>query len=803
MRRLTVFAATPALPSCHAATLAELPGGDLLAAWYAGSREAAPDVAIYGARLPKGSAAWSAPFTHRTAPFRWRPFLLADTPRHAEGNPVLFAAPDGSLWLFYVTLTGEGWTTSRMKCRRSGDGGHTWERRAPARPKPGWMTRNRPLVLPSGEWLLPVYDERDWTSFVLISDDAGRTWRPGDRVSAPAGVIQPALAPLADGRLLMLLRTGGPGGTIWQATSADRGRSWSRATPAAIPNNNSGLDLIRLDSELLLLACNPVADAKLRTPLSLFLSDDDGQSWHRWLDVETGPGEFSYPALLQADDGMVHVVYTQRRTAIAHVVLGKPAKRVSTLADPDPVGLARVDAVMRSGVDHVFPAAVLHVRQAGSVVCERAYGCLDPETRRHPARPDDLFDLASLTKLFTATAFVTLVEKDKDDGRVSLDTPVAEILPQFAGTWSIGPTEDPLSGAIVPPDPRFAGQEVDAGTITFRHLLTHTSGLAAWRSLYREGEDQDQDEGEAVPLPHQVPASLRARRIAAIYDERGRVGLAYPPGARVVYSDLGFILLGEAIARLAGVPLEVYLRQAVLEPLGLRATTYNPLANGFSPEQIVPTEFCAWRRRRCIGEVHDENSAGLGGVAGHAGLFSTAEEVAALGQMYLNCGGYGRGRAQDPPGKDNDQVRFELTVKARGGHRRGRAQDPPSKDNDQVRFGLTVKAHGGHRRGRAQDPPLLRPETVAEMVRVQAGGDEDNPRGLGWLRRSSGYSSSGRLFGPHSFGHTGFTGTSLWVDPDRELVVALLTNRVYYGRDPQPITDFRPRLHDAVVTMLL
>jgi CubicO group peptidase (beta-lactamase class C family) len=137
-----------------------------------------------------------------------------------------------------------------------------------------------------------------------------------------------------------------------------------------------------------------------------------------------------------------------------------------------------------------------------------------------------------------------------------------------------------------------------------------------------------------------------------------------------------------------------------------------------------------------VGEVHDENSASLGGVAGHAGLFSTAAEVATLGQLYLDSGIYGEVR-------------------------------------------------------------LLRPETVAQMVRVQAGGD-DNPRGLGWLQRAADYSTSGHMFGPRSFGHTGFTGTSLWVDPDQELVVVLLTNRVYYGRDPQPILDFRPRLHDAV-----
>jgi len=387
---------------------------------------------------------------------------------------------------------------------------------------------------------------------------------------------------------------------------------------------------------------------------------------------------------------------------------------------------------MQSGVGCIFPAAVLHVRQGGTTIFERAYGYLDPETGHRPTQAGSLFDLASLTKLFTATTFIRLVEA----GRVTLTTPVAEVLPEFAGRRPIGPSEDPLASATIPPDPQFAGQEVDAGTVTFWHLLTHTSGLAAWRSLYRE-EAGSREQETGVPLPHLVPAELRARRIGAIYRQ---YGFAYPPGARVVYSDLGFILLGEAIAHLAGVPLEVYLRRAVLEPLGLRKTTYNPLAHGFSPEEIVPTELCAWRHRRCMGEVHDENSASLGGVAGHAGLFSTAAEVAALGQLYLDGGVYNGVR-------------------------------------------------------------LLAPETVAEMVRVQVGGDED-PRGLGWHQRSADYASSGHGFSPRSFGHTGFTGTSLWVDPDRELVVALLTNRVYYGRDPQPIMDLRPRLHDAVITNL-
>ncbi|MBL7201547.1 MAG: serine hydrolase [Anaerolineae bacterium] len=392
----------------------------------------------------------------------------------------------------------------------------------------------------------------------------------------------------------------------------------------------------------------------------------------------------------------------------------------------DPDGLARVDEVVRGALDIVFPAAALLVARGGGVVLHRAYGFLDPDRRGRPVATGSLFDLASVTKLFTATAFMTLVE----GGQVSLDTPVAQVLPEFDGVRPIGPAEDPITKRPLPPDPAFAGREIDARQVTFWHLLTHTSGLAAWGGLYREESGGD----APVPLPHQVSPERRGRRIAAI---TRRYGFAYPPGERLVYSDLGLILLGEAAARLSGMPLDALVQCAVLDPLGLAHTAYNPLARGITPDCLVPTEFCAWRERRCLGEVHDENAAGLGGIAGHAGLFSTAWEVAVLGQTYLNGGCY-------------DGVR------------------------------------------------VLSPGTVAEMTRVHVDPG-DNPRALAWLQRSRQGSSSGRWFGPRSYGHTGYTGTSLWVDPDRALVVALLTNRVYGGRDPAGIAAFRPRLHDAVV----
>jgi CubicO group peptidase (beta-lactamase class C family) len=389
-----------------------------------------------------------------------------------------------------------------------------------------------------------------------------------------------------------------------------------------------------------------------------------------------------------------------------------------------------VEAAMQAGLREIFPAAVLLVIWRGQTVLHKAYGFLDPDTRRSPALVDSLFDLASLTKLFTATAFMRLV----DSGAVRLDTPVGKILPEFRGERRIGASEDPLRKIELPADPRYAGQAVDLSEVTFRHLLTHTSGLAAWRSIYLAGPPSS---GQ-TPYPHQIPSRVRRSRMAAVFS----YDFASPPGAKQAYSDLGFILIGEAIERITGMDLEHTFEQAIFRPLGLQRTCFNPLAHGFSPGEIAPSEVCAWRERRLLGEVDDENAAGLGGAAGHAGLFSTAEESARLGMVYRN--------------------------------------------------------HGSHAGGQ-----ILAPLTVAEMTRLQAGL-EGQRRGLAWnlwtpTDCSNSRCSCGSRFGPRSYGHTGFTGTSLWIDPDRDLLVVALTNRVYHGRGSDAIQGFRPRLHDLVV----
>jgi CubicO group peptidase (beta-lactamase class C family) len=376
------------------------------------------------------------------------------------------------------------------------------------------------------------------------------------------------------------------------------------------------------------------------------------------------------------------------------------------------------DAIVRGALGYgsksrVFPAAQMEICRDGEVVFSEAYGWLDPDEQRHAVGRETLFDLASVTKLFTATAFMRLTEQ----GRASFDQPVSEVLPEFGGARPIQSYEDPLApGGMVSVEVNNAatGGMMDASRVTFRHLLTHTSGLPAWRPLFRQGSRE------------------AALRMAV------ETFFSYPIGARSVYSDIGLILIGLSIERLTGLRLDRAVRQFVLDPLGLSRTRYfrlPPLESepGDIITNVAPTEVCAWRGRRIVGEVHDENAASLGGIAGHAGLFSTASDVAALGQAYLDGGG-----------------------------------------------------------------PLLLPETVAEMTRLQA---EDGMirRGLGWALWSPDPEASGNPFGPGAYGHTGFTGTSLWIDPQRRLVIALLTNRVYYGRDAAGILELRVAVHRAIV----
>jgi CubicO group peptidase (beta-lactamase class C family) len=376
--------------------------------------------------------------------------------------------------------------------------------------------------------------------------------------------------------------------------------------------------------------------------------------------------------------------------------------------------LSKAEASINEALGRVFPAAQVVVRHHGEVILSRAYGRLDPEAQQRPTQLDTLFDLASVTKLFAVTAFMTLVE----EGQVALDQPVRSALPEFDGPRPIRAYDDPLKPGelvqVVPP----TQETVDAGRVTFRNLLGHNSGLPAWRPLYQAASPQT------------------AKQLAL------QTYFSYPTGAHVTYSDIGLILLGLSIERLTSLSLNQAIERRVTTPLDLRHTLYLPIPSEIRNQaretlDIAPTEVCAWRKRRIVGEVHDENAARLGGVAGHAGIFSNATDTARLGQMYLDL-----------------------------------------------------------KNGQRQRWPL-HPATVAEMTRLQAE-EGATRRGLGFALWCADPEASGNPFSPSAFGHTGFTGTSLWIDPRRELVVACLTNRVYYGRDASGILAFRVALHRAI-----
>lgn len=410
------------------------------------------------------------------------------------------------------------------------------------------------------------------------------------------------------------------------------------------------------------------------------------------------------------------------------------------------MNFTKLDHLLQDAVPTIAPAIVCQVEQGGRVLFAKGYGWINPMLKRQPVTTETLFDFASLTKIFTTTACLRM----HDAGLLDLDQSVSDFLPDFAGPRYIGPVEDPLTKEpMPPPEPwRNYNSAVSATLVTFRHLLTHTSGLPAWRNLY----------SICGGIPQRPNSTHRAELL-----RRQRVGLAaicgfnfaYPPAQSYIYSDIGMILLGNALAACAGDPtVAETLRNWVFRPLGLNAH-FNP--SSVVVDRVAPTEFCAWRQRRLHGEVHDENAAGLGGIAGHAGLFGTATDLCRLGNLYLAQG---------------SNLIQRSTVAA------------------SVSAQVETVAAG---------TPLTRSSGSQGAVMTLAG---EIRHGLGWMLRGDPELTCSRALGPRSFGHIGFTGTSVWCDPDRDLVVTLLTNRVYHGRNPEPIAQLRFAAHHAVVAGL-
>lgn len=289
-------------PMSHCATLVNLPGEELLSAWMTGEYEPAPDQHLALARRRAGHVDWD------------RAIHLPQTNGQPEGQPVFLFDESGTLWLYHVVLEGADWTSARIHRRKSPDFGRTWSDAENLGLPRGWMLRSRPLRIGAGHWLLPAYDELTWRSFMLTSLDDGQTWKAGHYLETAPGNIHPCPVVMPNGDLLAFLRTGGPGGKIWRATSRDGGWTWNRPEPTALPNPNSGLDLLARDSGVLILAFNDSETE--RTPLVVALSEDGGVTWPHCRTLRLGPGEYSYPALTSAEYGLISLVYTHRREYI-------------------------------------------------------------------------------------------------------------------------------------------------------------------------------------------------------------------------------------------------------------------------------------------------------------------------------------------------------------------------------------------------------------------------------------------------------------------------------------------------------
>ena len=332
-------------------------------------------------------------------------------------------------------------------------------------------------------------------------------------------------------------------------------------------------------------------------------------------------------------------------------------------------------------LDHI-PGAVLQVAHRGEVLLREAVGNRTVYPEKNPMQIDTVFDVASLTKV---VATLPAVLKLLDDGAIRLDDQVAHFLPEFSQQ----------------------GKE----NITLRHVLTHTSGLPAHQPFHKEGLTTN-----------------------AILERIYRTELVAPVGHSVIYSDLGFIILYQVIEEVTGKSFAAYVHEQIFAPLGMTDTVFRP---NFSQDRYAATEYSEQLGDYKRGIVHDENAESMGGISGHAGLFSTIEDVHRFARMIENEGMY-------------------------------------------------------------QEKQILSP-SARRVARFNQTDFLNDSRGIGWMVKSPTHASCGDYFSKNSYGHTGFTGTSLWFDPDIQLHIILLTNRVHFGRHPHMIR-LRPRLHNLIRT---
>jgi len=382
--------------------------------------------------------------------------------------------------------------------------------------------------------------------------------------------------------------------------------------------------------------------------------------------------------------GLIALAVAACAPAISRSLRIQPVDKIVTAA-PSTVGMsdalnATLDSIMAVGLrEHAAPGATLAVGRYGRLVHLKAYGRLDTAIASSPVDVNTIYDMASLTKVIATTTAAMILE---EQGQLDLDRTVASYLPGFNAP--------------------------DKAGITMRMVITHRGGLEAFAALYKTFSGREQ-----------YLEQINLRPLKSV------------PGTEMVYSDWDMILTQLVIEKITGIPLDKFVDEKVFRPLGMKSTMFTPDTS--LKFRIAPTEIDTARGGLVWGKVHDENANAIGGVAGHAGLFSTAPDLAVFAQMLLNGGIY-------------DGVRI-------------------------------VKA-----------------ATVARWTAPQNGGSS---RALGWDTPSKN-SSSGHYFSPRSFGHTGFTGTSIWVDPTRDLFVILLTNRVDPTRANTRVFALRRAVADAV-----
>lgn len=300
----------------HPASIAELDSGDFYVAWYGGDGEYRPGTAVWGSRFTADK--WS------------KPVKLAQDPFYSVGNPVIWQAPDGTVWLWYVIRPGATWSTSRIAVKISRDGARTWSDTSVLSFEEGTMVRGKPIVLEDGDYLLPVWKETgtdtevvgaDTASFFLRYDPRAKTWMESTRIHARLGALQPAVAQIDAEHLIAFCRRGGgygpkTEGYIVRTESHDGGRTWSQGEETAFPNPNAAVDLLKLaDGHLLLVYNDNMHD---RTPLTVAISTDNGATFLKRVNVATGNHDYAYPYAIQARDGKIHLVFTSDARSIVN-----------------------------------------------------------------------------------------------------------------------------------------------------------------------------------------------------------------------------------------------------------------------------------------------------------------------------------------------------------------------------------------------------------------------------------------------------------------------------------------------------